>query len=105
MNCHLKNKCRYHRQCFLDLRHPNVLMIRYLLLLVILFYLPLDCTCLTEGEIGALKSILSIWPSLETASPPWTEWNISLACNKPFAFGLSCSEGPDPHVIGMYVIL
>lgn len=59
---------------------------------------------LTSGEEGAIADILESFPHLREESPPWN-YNVSLACDEPPFYGLTCSNGPDPHVLKMYGLL
>lgn len=57
-------------------------------------------TALSEGEKIALSDLLKEWPFLGSLSPEWTS-NSSEACIGPFK-GLSCSNGPDQHILSLY---
>ena len=57
---------------------------------------------LSEGEETAIADLFKEWPFLGSVVPPWTS-NASQACNAPFK-GIKCSEGPDKHILSLYVI-
>ena len=71
------------------------------LLFLLLITLVLSTNALTSGEENALEGLLSQFPSLTTCTPPWTS-NVSVACDDPPFYGLSCSNGDDKHVLKMY---
>lgn len=75
-------------------------MKRYQLLLLFAALIS-GALALTAGEESVLQTFRTSWPALSFIQPVWTE-NISEACGpRPF-YGLTCSEGPDPHVTKMY---
>jgi hypothetical protein len=76
-------------------------MHRFLPLLVLLAWLVSGNLALSESEAFALRSLTRRWPSLTTLKPQWS-LDTSSACVEPFWQGLNCSEGNDPHVIGLY---
>lgn len=57
---------------------------------------------LTSGEELALQAFLRDIPALNETSPPWT-LDTSKACSALGFYGVECSNGTDPHIIGMYV--
>ena len=57
---------------------------------------------LTEGEKTTILDLYKSWPGLDHLSPPWS-LNASKACETPAFQGLECSEGPDNHILGLYV--
>jgi hypothetical protein len=57
---------------------------------------------LSEDEIDALNAIAKVWTQLGKINPPWTPESTPKACTPPVLFGLTCSEGPDPHVTVLY---
>lgn len=86
--------------------HPHAIhvLMKFLLLLCMLLLASVECLALSAGEEEALLAIRASFPALALTSPPWTQ-NVSLACEPEPFYGLQCSEGPDPHVIGLYVAL
>lgn len=71
------------------------------LILILCLYCPKSAFGLTSGEESALASLLRNFPVLGGFTPPrWS--NVSIACNDPVFNGLTCSDGPDPHVLAMY---
>lgn len=58
---------------------------------------------LTEGEETTILDFYQTWPALAHLSPPWSP-NASIACDNPPFQGLECSEGPEKHIIGLYVV-
>lgn len=75
-----------------------------LYILVLLLFLTVTVAALTEGENEALSAILDSWPILASPSGGWDK-NVSKACEADPFYGLTCSESPDPHVVGMYAQL
>lgn len=72
-----------------------------LVLLLICFDLAFG---LSEGETRAIEDFVQEWPYLQGLSPPWSS-NASKACdNQPF-HGIECSDGPDKHIVDLYVEL
>lgn len=73
-----------------------------LLLLLVALLLCGRALALSAGEEEALGAFLKNFIGLNAVQPnPWTP-NISMACTPPVFYGLTCSEGPDPHVTQMY---
>ena len=56
---------------------------------------------MSVGEETALQALLDSFPKLTTTQPPWTI-NVSQACETPSFYGLTCSDGPDPHILKLY---
>lgn len=56
---------------------------------------------LSLGEKECISDFLSAWPDLGSLVPPWTS-NASSACDNPPFKGITCTEGPEKHVIGLY---
>jgi hypothetical protein len=85
----------------------SVYMNRYWPLIWILSAVVSQNLALTEGEQLALISLTAHIPILTSTTPPWSTnaANAFKACDKPHWYGLSCSSGPDPHVIELYVLL
>lgn len=71
------------------------------LVLSILFSLILNAHALSEGEKSVVGSLLLGNPYLSLLSPPWTS-NSSLACEEPPFEGISCSDGSEKHITGLY---
>ena len=69
---------------------------------LVLICLAFSVACLTDGEKSALQQLVFNFPLLNSTNPPWTS-NISSACAQPAFYGLNCTNGDDPHVVGMYV--
>lgn len=76
-------------------------MPRFLVLVLLLLAVSL-AKGLTEGEKEALEEFKTNWTGLQAATPPWNR-NVSTACDVPVFYGLSCSNGPDPHILELYV--
>jgi Leucine-rich repeat (LRR) protein len=55
---------------------------------------------LSSRELEAISSLSEEWPVLRSLVPSWT-LNASEACNDPPFYGLTCSGGPDPHVVSL----
>ena len=77
---------------------------KLIVLIVVLFMALYGCSALSGSELEAISSLYEAWPALRNARPMWTS-NASEACNEPPFAGLSCSGGPDPHVISLYVAI
>ena len=76
---------------------------RHILVLFILLSSTLAALALSEDELRAIEGLREAFHGLDTLqSRPWSS-NASAACDPPYFYGLTCSEGPDPHVIKMYV--
>lgn len=58
-------------------------------------------SALSSRELEAISSLAEEWPVLRSLVPSWT-LNASEACNDPPFYGLTCSGGPDPHVVSLY---
>lgn len=81
-------------------RKPSHLM-RFIWIALALLTLSSAALALSEDEKQGLSRILNEIPLLSNMSSPWSQ-NVSLACDTPGFYGITCSDGPDPHVIGMY---
>ena len=75
---------------------------RTALAILILALVVLVADALSTEEEEAIQALLLSIPALNATSPPWTS-NSSAACDKPSFYGLNCSNGEEPHVIGLYV--
>lgn len=71
-------------------------------ILIVLFALSICTSALYTHEELALSEIYESVEGLRRVSPPWRS-NVSAACEHPVFYGITCSEGPNPHVIGLYV--
>jgi hypothetical protein len=69
---------------------------------VLLLVAPLSWS-LTQRELDGVASLIEDWLQLSHTSPPWQSKNTSAVCDVPF-YGVTCSDGPDPHIIGLYVL-
>ena len=72
-----------------------------ILILVLAFMVGSAC-CLSVGEIETLQKIYESSFGLRAVDPPWNS-NASSACDPPGFYGVSCSPGPDPHILSLYV--
>ena len=71
------------------------------LLLSLLLSTVYGSNALAAGEIVALEKLLATFPALQAQTPPWSA-NTTLACEPPGFYGLTCSEGPDRHILKLY---
>lgn len=71
------------------------------LVLLILAFAVAAADALSQSELKALEALGTSFPVLATKYPPWTS-NISAACDSRPFYGLTCSDGPDPHVLELY---
>lgn len=63
------------------------------------------CTSALNGsEESAILAIATNFPALASAQPAWTS-NASSACDSPGFYGLTCSDGPESHILKLYVDL
>lgn len=72
-----------------------------LIVLLLLISSAFISSALTPGEISAIEAIYQNFPKLGIIDPPWTS-NASNACGTPGFEGITCSLGPEPHVLGLY---
>lgn len=74
---------------------------RLCLILLLLLGAVFSALALTDGEVLAVEAFYRNFPALQTTTPPW-QTNGTLACTKPVFYGLTCSDGPDPHITTLY---
>lgn len=72
-----------------------------LLALILLLWLVSVAYGLTRGEKDALEAFQTTWPGLQLVTPSWNR-SVLTACDPPVFYGLTCDNGPDPHITGMY---
>ena len=72
-----------------------------IIVLLLLLNTAYFCFALTQDEETGLEALLTNFPALASMEPSWST-NVSEACrDRPF-YGLTCSDGPDQHVLKMY---
>ena len=79
-------------------------MKHFLYIVVLLILASYQCYGLTQNEEGALSSLAEQWPSLRRLPVPWSTTGAAYACEQPVWSGLTCSPGPESHVIALYVL-
>lgn len=72
-----------------------------LLRTVVLLLLAVWALALTSDEQTALIELRSSIPNLRALPAPWIA-DPTEACDSDYFEGVTCSDGPDPHVIGLY---
>lgn len=71
------------------------------LLVLLLLCSALSALSLSTGEEEALLDLYRNYPLLGNQPHPWSA-NVTNACVSPGFTGVMCSDGEDPHVIGLY---
>lgn len=84
--------------------HPQspLVAMKYSILVLLCISLALCAYSLDKWELEALRDIRSAWGAFSSTDRTWPE-QVEEACNDPPFPYLGCTEGPNPHVLSLYV--
>lgn len=76
-------------------------MLRRSLAILLLLSVACASSAITPGEQSAIRAVLKHFPDLEYHVLP--QWSADRdPCAYPPFYGITCSNGTDPHILGLY---